>query len=221
MVRRLLSLVAIASAIALSPQAGLKTRLYVPLSASTSAQSASADKQASATLRSTDLAGLRLRGIGPATMSGRFVDMDVVESNPYIMYVASATGGMYRTHRQRRDVGAGVRARSGALHRRRRDLSARSQHHLGRHRRARQPAERELGRRHLQDHRCRQDVDQRRPQDLDAHRPHRHSPVEPRHRVCGRAGIGVGTWRRTRPLSHRWTAARRGSARCTWTTTPA
>jgi photosystem II stability/assembly factor-like uncharacterized protein len=41
--------------------------------------------------------GLRLRGIGPATMSGRFVDMDVVESNPYTMYVGSATGGMYRT----------------------------------------------------------------------------------------------------------------------------
>ncbi len=97
MVRRLLSLVVMASAIALAPQAGLKTRLYVPVSASTFAQSASADKQASATLRSTDLFGLRLRGIGPATMSGRFVDMDVVESNPYTMYVASATGGMYRT----------------------------------------------------------------------------------------------------------------------------
>ncbi|HEX6164562.1 MAG TPA: hypothetical protein VFZ31_14425 [Vicinamibacterales bacterium] len=48
-------------------------------------------------LQASDLAGLRLRGIGPATMSGRFVDMDVVESNPFIMYVASATGGMYRT----------------------------------------------------------------------------------------------------------------------------
>ncbi|HYB93346.1 MAG TPA: hypothetical protein VEC39_00135, partial [Vicinamibacterales bacterium] len=47
-------------------------------------------------LRSSDLGGLRLRGIGPATMSGRFVDMDVVESNPFIMYVASATGGIYR-----------------------------------------------------------------------------------------------------------------------------
>ena len=31
---------------------------------------------------STDLAGLRLRNIGPASMSGRVVDMDVVESNP-------------------------------------------------------------------------------------------------------------------------------------------
>ena len=48
-------------------------------------------------LRTTDLAGLRLRSIGPATMSGRFVDMDVVESNPFTMYVASATGGMFRT----------------------------------------------------------------------------------------------------------------------------
>ncbi len=54
-------------------------------------------QQPPATLQPGDLAGLRLRGIGPATMSGRFVDMDVVESNPYIMYVASSTGGMYRT----------------------------------------------------------------------------------------------------------------------------
>ncbi len=48
-------------------------------------------------LRSTDLAGLRLRNIGPATMSGRVVDMDVVESDPQVMYVASATGGVFRT----------------------------------------------------------------------------------------------------------------------------
>ena len=55
------------------------------------------ESQAPPALQSSDLAGLRLRGIGPATMSGRFVDMDVVESNPFTMYVASATGGMYRT----------------------------------------------------------------------------------------------------------------------------
>jgi len=48
-------------------------------------------------LRTVDVSGLRLRNIGPATMSGRFVDMDVVESNPYTMYVASATGGVFRT----------------------------------------------------------------------------------------------------------------------------
>lgn len=44
-----------------------------------------------------DLAGLRLRNIGPASMSGRVVDMDVVESDPYTMYVAAATGGLWRT----------------------------------------------------------------------------------------------------------------------------
>jgi len=45
----------------------------------------------------SDLAALAFRNIGPANMSGRFVDMDVVESNPYTMYVASATGGIFRT----------------------------------------------------------------------------------------------------------------------------
>src|SRR5688572_7590665 len=87
MSRRLLSLVVIAVSIVSMDPPGLETRLHAQ-------QSATAEAVA---LRTTDLAGLRLRGIGPATMSGRFVDMDVVESNPFIMYVASATGGMYRT----------------------------------------------------------------------------------------------------------------------------
>ena len=50
-----------------------------------------------AAIQSVDLAGLRPRNIGPATMSGRVVDMDVVESDPFTMYVASATGGIFRT----------------------------------------------------------------------------------------------------------------------------
>lgn len=53
--------------------------------------------QQSPGIQVTDLAGLTLRNIGPANMSGRFVDMDVVESDPYTMYVASATGGVFRT----------------------------------------------------------------------------------------------------------------------------
>ena len=52
---------------------------------------------ASAQLVSSDLSALRLRNIGPASMSGRVVDMDVVESDPYTMYVAAATGGLWRT----------------------------------------------------------------------------------------------------------------------------
>ncbi|MCA2984077.1 sialidase family protein [Gemmatimonas sp.] len=52
---------------------------------------------AQAPFRAADLGGLKLRSIGPASMSGRVVDMDVVESNPYTMYVAGATGGLWRT----------------------------------------------------------------------------------------------------------------------------
>ncbi len=52
---------------------------------------------AQAPFRAADLGGLKLRSIGPASMSGRVVDMDVVESNPYTMFVAGATGGLWRT----------------------------------------------------------------------------------------------------------------------------
>lgn len=48
-------------------------------------------------LTAQDLAALTFRNIGPANMSGRFVDMAVVESDPYVFYVASSTGGMYKT----------------------------------------------------------------------------------------------------------------------------
>lgn len=43
------------------------------------------------------LDGITPRTIGPATMSGRFVDMDFVESNPSIFYAASSTGGVWKT----------------------------------------------------------------------------------------------------------------------------
>ncbi|MEO7713735.1 MAG: hypothetical protein ABIV10_12540 [Gemmatimonadaceae bacterium] len=49
--------------------------------------------------RSTDatLAGLRFRSIGPATMSGRITDLAISEADPTLMYVASATGGVWKT----------------------------------------------------------------------------------------------------------------------------
>jgi photosystem II stability/assembly factor-like uncharacterized protein len=37
------------------------------------------------------------RTIGPATMSGRIVDLAVVESRPDVFYVASSTGGLWKT----------------------------------------------------------------------------------------------------------------------------
>ena len=51
--------------------------------------------QAQVTTQQLD--ALRPRNIGPAVMSGRIVDLAVVESDPTTFYVASATGGVFKT----------------------------------------------------------------------------------------------------------------------------
>ncbi len=43
------------------------------------------------------LAGLQPRSIGPATMSGRLPALDVVESNPDLMYAGGAAGGVWKS----------------------------------------------------------------------------------------------------------------------------
>jgi hypothetical protein len=43
------------------------------------------------------LKGYRFREIGPARMGGRIDDYAVVESNPNIVYVATASGGVFKT----------------------------------------------------------------------------------------------------------------------------
>lgn len=48
-------------------------------------------------LTSELLDGLPLRNIGPATMSGRIVDLAVNESDPFTFYAATATGGIWKT----------------------------------------------------------------------------------------------------------------------------
>ncbi|MGH9384050.1 MAG: glycosyl hydrolase [Vicinamibacterales bacterium] len=42
-------------------------------------------------------AGLTFRNIGPATMGGRVDDLAVLESNPAVFYVGTATGGLWKT----------------------------------------------------------------------------------------------------------------------------
>lgn len=44
------------------------------------------------------LSALAPRNIGPATMSGRIVDLAVVNMDPKVFYVASATGGVWKTN---------------------------------------------------------------------------------------------------------------------------
>src|SRR5687767_6990548 len=41
--------------------------------------------------------GLKFRNIGPATMAGRVDDVAVLESNPAVFYVGTATGGLWKT----------------------------------------------------------------------------------------------------------------------------
>lgn len=43
------------------------------------------------------LGGLEARAIGPATMSGRIAAIDVVLSNPSVIYVGAATGGVWKS----------------------------------------------------------------------------------------------------------------------------
>src|ERR1039457_6059563 len=43
------------------------------------------------------LKNLKFRNIGPATMGGRVDDIAVVESDPRIIYVGSAAGGIFKT----------------------------------------------------------------------------------------------------------------------------
>ena len=50
-----------------------------------------------ASAQTSELGGLKLRTIGPANMSGRTVDIAVVEKDPLIIYAATATGGVWRT----------------------------------------------------------------------------------------------------------------------------
>src|SRR5215213_10251842 len=52
---------------------------------------------ASAQIDPSLLAGMKARAIGPAAMSGRVAAIDAVESNPDVVYVGAATGGVWKS----------------------------------------------------------------------------------------------------------------------------
>ncbi len=60
------------------------------------ALSVPAPAPAQTTLESA-VAHLRYRGIGPALMGGRIADLAVVESRPQVFYIATGTGGVWKT----------------------------------------------------------------------------------------------------------------------------
>src|SRR6266700_633930 len=60
---------------------------------------------------------LEFREIGPAVMGGRFDDFAVVESNPSIVYVGTASGGVWKTTNNRSTPGRPGRRWSGSKRR--------------------------------------------------------------------------------------------------------
>lgn len=71
--------------------------LALALAAGLSMSAATLGGQQQAVLDSSVLAGLSLREIGPANVSGRIVDLAVVESDPATFYIATSTGGLWKT----------------------------------------------------------------------------------------------------------------------------
>ncbi len=62
------------------------------------AESDAKEKEEDRHLDASTLAGLSLRGIGPALTSGRIIDFAVDPTSPKIYYVAVASGGVWKTH---------------------------------------------------------------------------------------------------------------------------
>ena len=104
-------------------------------------------------------AGLTFRNIGPAVMGGRIDDLAVLESNPAVFYVGSATGGLWRTTNNGTTWEVLFDDLDDGFDRRHRDPAQRRQHDLGRIGREQQPPERLVGQRGLQVHRRRAHVE--------------------------------------------------------------
>ncbi len=65
--------------------------------ASARAQTAAQAQEGKGQLNEAVYKSLQFRSIGPAIMGGRIDDFAVVESNPHIMYAATASGGVWKT----------------------------------------------------------------------------------------------------------------------------
>ena len=87
-----LPLIAVAVALAWSAAAPTSTAVVTAQQ-----QKPPAPAPAAAPAAPNPFPGLTFRNIGPATMAGRIDDVAVLESNPAVFYVGSATGGLWKT----------------------------------------------------------------------------------------------------------------------------
>ena len=161
------------------------------------------------------LKGLSFRSIGPFITTGRISDVDIDPKNPNVWYVASASGGLFKTENRGNTFTPSLRRRRLLLARRGHRRSEGLQHRLARHRREQQPAQRRVRRRHLQVHRCRQDVEADGARELRAHPEHRRRSAQLEHRLRHRHRSAVERRAATAGSTRRRTAARRGRPCCT------
>ena len=134
-------------------------------------------------------------------MGGRIDDLAVLESNPAVFYVGTATGGLWKTVNNGTtwtvhfdDLDDVVSIGDIAINPERR------QHRVGRQRREQQPPERLVGQRRLQVDRRRQDLEAHGPRHLEAHRAHHRRSGRSRRGLRRGARQPVGTRRRARHL---------------------
>ncbi|HLX11846.1 MAG TPA: hypothetical protein VKS81_03455, partial [Bacteroidota bacterium] len=71
---------------------GLRYNIWLCLLIALSAFTASAQK-----IDMEKMKGMKPRSIGPAAMSGRVTAVDVVNKNPEIMYIGTASGGLWKS----------------------------------------------------------------------------------------------------------------------------
>ncbi len=139
----------------------------------------------------------------------------------YTIYVATASGGLWKTENEAHDLDARSSSRGHDGHRRRRHRAVQPEHRLDRHRRGEHLPQ-------LAGRRGRLQVDRRR-QDLAAHGPgrhlhdraHRHPPDEPRRRLRRGRRATSGRTTPSAASTRRPTAARPGRRSSSSTTRPA
>ena len=144
--------------------------------------------------------GLELRSIGPALMSGRVMDFAVDPDNHARYFVASASGGVWKTVNCGHHLDAGLRQGGRLLHRLRDPRPQEPQRGVGGHGRAQQPAERGVRRRHLPVRGRRQELGEPGPQGLRAHRQDPRGPEGFEGRLRRVPGTPLECGRGPRPL---------------------
>ena len=155
------------------------------------------DRRASPPIRSR---ACRFDSIGPDITTGRISDVDIDPKNPNVWYVASASGGLFKTENRGNTFARDLRRGGLVFARRGEGRSEGLERRLAGDGREQQPAQRRFRRRHLQVHRRRQDVEADGAGELRAHPEHPDRPAQLERRLRDRDRAAVAARRRPRAV---------------------